>query len=46
VHFDDPSDGSLRLLEMLEAIAIAIEGKRALWTAMAAAAETAPELWF
>ena len=29
---------------MLEAIAIGIEGKRALWTAMAAAAETAPEL--
>src|SRR4051812_37874665 len=39
VHFDDPSDGSLRLLEMLEAIGIGIEGKRALWTALTAAAE-------
>ena len=44
VHFDDPSDGSLRLLEMLEAIAVGIEGKRALWTALTVAAEAAPEL--
>lgn len=44
VRVDDPSDGKLRTLELLEVIALGIEGKRALWTALTAAAETAPEL--
>jgi hypothetical protein len=44
VRIDDPSDGKLRMLELLEVIALGIEGKRALWTALTAAAETSPEL--
>jgi hypothetical protein len=39
VRLDDPADGALRLLETLEALALGIEGKRALWGALAAAAE-------
>jgi hypothetical protein len=44
LRLDDPAGGSLRLLEALEAVAIGIEGKRALWRALAAAAEEAPSL--
>jgi hypothetical protein len=44
VRIDDPSDGKLRVLELLEVIALGIEGKRALWTALTAASETSPEL--
>jgi hypothetical protein len=44
LRLDDPSDGAFRLLESLEALAIGIEGKRALWRALAMAAEVAPEL--
>jgi hypothetical protein len=44
LRLDDPSGGSLRLLETLEAMAIGIEGKRALWRALAAAAESTPRL--
>ncbi|SRR6266511_1513235 len=35
---DDPSGGPLRLLEGLEAVAIGIEGKQALWRSLAAVA--------
>jgi hypothetical protein len=41
---DDESKGSLRRLERLEALAIGIDGKSALWRALNAAAEIAPEL--
>lgn len=41
---DDPSGGALRLLETLEALAIGIDGKHALWQALAVAAEDAPAL--
>jgi hypothetical protein len=41
---DDAAAGPLRLLEIHEGVAIGIEGKRALWTALAAAAEDKPEL--
>jgi hypothetical protein len=34
VRLDDPAGGGLRLLEMLEVLALGIEGKRALWTAL------------
>jgi hypothetical protein len=44
LRFDDPLEGSLRLLEAIEAVALGIEGKLALWQALAAAAEVAPEL--
>jgi hypothetical protein len=44
LRLDDPSGGPLRLFEALEAVAIGIEGKRALWRALAAAAEGTPEL--
>jgi hypothetical protein len=41
---DDKASGSLRLFEGLEALVIGIEGKRALWWALAAASEIVPEL--
>jgi ferritin-like metal-binding protein YciE len=41
---DDSAEGALRLLEVSEAVALGIEGKRALWGALAAAAEAAPAL--
>jgi hypothetical protein len=44
LQLDDPADGALRLLEALEALVIGIEGKRALWQALAAAAQEQPEL--
>jgi hypothetical protein len=44
LRLDDSDDGALRRLEGLETVALGIEGKRALWHALAAAAETAPEL--
>src|SRR5437870_5898022 len=37
LRLDDPAGGPLYLLEALEAIAIGIDGKRALWRALAAA---------
>ena len=42
LRLDDPAGGALRLLEALEAVSLGIEGKRALWRALAAAAEDAP----
>jgi hypothetical protein len=41
---DDESHGTFRRLERLEALAAAIDGKSALWRALNAAAELAPEL--
>jgi hypothetical protein len=43
-RLDDPGDGALRLLETLEALALGIDGKRALWGALAAAADQTPAL--
>jgi hypothetical protein len=36
VRIDDPTDGALRLLESLDTLALGIDGKRALWMALAA----------
>jgi hypothetical protein len=44
LKMDDPAGGALRLLETIEAVAIGIEGKRALWLALAAASEGNPRL--
>jgi hypothetical protein len=41
---DDPGGGPLRLLEAFDAVAVGIEGKRALWRALAAASAAAPRL--
>jgi chromosome segregation ATPase len=41
---DDETRGTLRRLERLEALAVGIDGKSALWRALNAAAEGAPEL--
>ncbi len=38
---DDPSDGSLRTLETIEALALGIDGKRALWLSLAASPDQA-----
>ena len=42
VRIDDPGDGALRLLETLEAVALGIDGKRALWNALSAADDQMP----
>ena len=44
LRLDDPAGRALHLLEGLEAVAIGIAGKRALWRSLAAAAENAPAL--
>jgi hypothetical protein len=44
VRLDDRTDGSLSLLESLEALALGIEGKQALWNALAVVAPAAPAL--
>jgi hypothetical protein len=44
LHLDDAGDGALRRLEALETVSLGIAGKQALWHALAAAAEEAPEL--
>ncbi len=44
LRLDDPGPGALRRLEALDAIALGIAGKQALWQALAAAAEEAPKL--
>lgn len=41
---DDPSGGALRDLEALEVLAMGIDGKRALWRALAASQHHFPEL--
>ena len=44
LRLDDPEGTALRRLESLEALALGITGKEALWHSLAVAAETAPEL--
>jgi len=44
VEADDDTRGALRRLERLEALGIGIDGKSALWWALNAAAEVAPDL--
>ena len=44
LRLDDPGQGALRRLEALEAVALGILGKAALWHALDAAAEHAPDL--
>ncbi|HEU4586976.1 MAG TPA: hypothetical protein VFR95_14575 [Gemmatimonadaceae bacterium] len=44
LRVDDPEHGALGWLEAFDALAMGIEGKRALWRALAAAAELEPEL--
>jgi chromosome segregation ATPase len=44
MRVDDKSGGPLRRLESLEAVALGIHGKVALWQALSAAAEIAPAL--
>ena len=39
LRLDDPDGGPLRLLESVEVLALGIDGKRALWASLAAAAE-------
>src|SRR5689334_23717732 len=41
---DDKATGPLRRLESLEAVALGIDGKHALWRALGAAAEASPAL--
>ena len=41
---DDPASGSLHLFQAFEILSLGIEGKRALWLALAAASERATEL--
>ena len=41
---DDRKDGTLRLLESTEVISLGIEGKRALWRALAIAVDLSPAL--
>lgn len=44
LRWDDPRNGALRRFEAHEALAVGIDGKRALWGALAAAKETTPAL--
>ena len=44
VEADDDTQGALRRLERLEALGIGIDGKSAMWWALNAAAEVAPDL--
>lgn len=44
IHVSDSADDQLGLLHALEALMLGITGKRALWTALAAAAERVPQL--
>jgi hypothetical protein len=44
VRVDDPNGGSLRIFELIEIVALGIDGKRALWAALATAAAGVPAL--
>jgi hypothetical protein len=44
MRVDDPTNGALRLLEALEALALGIDGKRSLWEGLAVASEDVPAL--
>jgi hypothetical protein len=43
-RIDDRADGALQRLELIEVLALGIDGKRALWTALQAAASQRPAL--
>ena len=43
LRFDDPGDGDLRWLEALEALGLGIQGKLALWRALAAVPSDLPQ---
>lgn len=42
MRLDNSPGGSLRLLEVLETVALGVEGKLMLWTPLAAASEASP----
>lgn len=42
--FDDPTSGALWTFELLEVLAVGIEGKRALWTVLKSIADAVPAL--
>jgi hypothetical protein len=44
VRVDDPRGGALRAFELIEIVALGIDGKRALWSALATVAVGVPEL--
>jgi hypothetical protein len=44
LHVDDRGGGAFRWFEALEALSLGVEGKRLLWTALAAAAQQIPQL--
>jgi hypothetical protein len=44
LKFDDPGDGDLRMLEALETLGLGIQGKLALWRALASVAGRVPQL--
>ncbi len=44
LRVDDPANGALRLLKALEAVAIGVDAKRAMWRALAAVAADSPKL--
>jgi hypothetical protein len=44
LKMDDSQEGSLRLLEIFEALSLGIEGKRLLWISLSTASETTPDL--
>jgi hypothetical protein len=44
LKLDDPGDGELRVLEALESVGLGIQGKLALWRALAATADRLPQL--
>ena len=44
LRMDDPAGGALQVLEALEALALGIEGKQALWRALRAVAEEGTRL--
>jgi hypothetical protein len=44
LRLDDPGGGELRLLEALETVELGILGKLALWRALGAAADLAPQI--
>jgi hypothetical protein len=44
LRLDDPGDGQLRVLEAVEGLGLGIQGKLALWRALAAVANRIPQL--
>jgi hypothetical protein len=44
LRLDDPDEGAFRLFESLEAVSLGIEGKLALWRALAAVAPAMPDV--